>query len=115
MLNNTLLFNYFVQWNQLLPGPADRTGFNGPPGTTNAWYQPELNSITFPAAILRSPFYDPNWPNSAIFGAMGVIAGHELTHGFDDEGVQWSYDGSLSSWMDSASSGNFSQVSNFNV
>lgn len=42
MLNNTLFFNYFVQWNQLLPGPADRTGFNGPPGTTNAWYQPEV-------------------------------------------------------------------------
>ena len=102
-------FNLYQQWELLsINGSATRTDFNGPPGTTNAWYQPELNrfesfipilrvyhSITFPAAILRQPFYDVNWPASVNFGAMGVIAGHELTHGFDDEGVQWDGQGTL--------------------
>ena len=96
MYFNAQDFNLYAQWDQLVQGPADRTGFNGPPGVTNAWYQPELNSITFPAGILKKPFYDFNWPASVNFGAMGVIAGHELTHGFDDQGVQWNGVGTLS-------------------
>ncbi|CAB3411008.1 unnamed protein product [Caenorhabditis bovis] len=107
MLTNTNDFNLYSQWIQLVQDAADRTGFNGPPGVTNAWYQPEVNSITFPAGILKQPFYDFKWPAAVNFGAMGVIAGHELTHGFDDEGVQWDGTGILSGWMDDQSKADF--------
>uniref|UniRef100_A0A0K0DLB5 Peptidase_M13 domain-containing protein n=1 Tax=Angiostrongylus cantonensis TaxID=6313 RepID=A0A0K0DLB5_ANGCA len=88
-------FNNILSWNMLVSGSTRRQDFNGPPGTTNAWYQPQLNSITFPAAILHQPFYDPTWPTAVNFGGLGVVAGHELTHGFDDEGVQWDGTGML--------------------
>ncbi|CAD6191977.1 unnamed protein product [Caenorhabditis auriculariae] len=110
MVYNANQFNIFVSFDQLVQGAADRTGFNGPPGVTNAWYQPELNSITFPAGILKQPFYDYNWPSAVNFGAMGVIAGHELTHGFDDEGVQWDGVGALAGWMDAQSKANFTSM-----
>ncbi|CAI5441977.1 unnamed protein product [Caenorhabditis angaria] len=110
MMNNAGNFNMYAQWIQITQGAADRTGFNGPPGITNAWYQPELNSITFPAGILKQPFYDFNWPASVNFGAMGVIAGHELTHGFDDQGVQWNGVGRLSGWMDDKSKTDFTAM-----
>ncbi|PIC47267.1 hypothetical protein B9Z55_006678 [Caenorhabditis nigoni] len=110
MYFNAQSFNLYAMWDQLVQGAADRTGFNGPPGITNAWYQPELNSITFPAGILKKPFYDFNWPASVNFGAMGVIAGHELTHGFDDQGVQWNGVGTLSGWMDDQSKVSFTNM-----
>ncbi|RCN52488.1 hypothetical protein ANCCAN_01532 [Ancylostoma caninum] len=94
-------------WNSLFGRPAGREDFNAPPGMTNAWYQPQLNSITLPVAILHQPFYDPNLPTAVNYGALGVIVGHELTHGFDDQGVQWDGTGVLSSWMDSSSSTGF--------
>ncbi|CAJ0937533.1 unnamed protein product, partial [Mesorhabditis belari] len=111
MFKKSNAFNLQMQFLYLLRSTgSDRIDFNGPPGTTNAWYQPELNSITFPLAILRQPFYDPNWPAAMNFGAMGVIAGHELTHGFDDEGVQWDGTGALNGWMDTMSSYSFNEM-----
>lgn len=73
-------------------------------------FQPELNSITFPAAILNQPFYDSNWPTSVNYGALGVVAGHELTHGFDDEGVQWDGTGRLHQWMSDTSLQSFTVI-----
>ncbi|RCN52486.1 hypothetical protein ANCCAN_01530 [Ancylostoma caninum] len=94
-------------WNKLFGRPTGREDFNAPPGMTNAWYQPQLNSITLPVAILHQPFYDPTLPTAVNYGTLGVIVGHELTHGFDDQGVQWDGTGVLSSWMDSSSSTGF--------
>ncbi|VDM70352.1 unnamed protein product, partial [Strongylus vulgaris] len=73
---------------------------------------PQLNSITLPAAILHHPFYDPSWPDAANFGGLGVIVGHELTHGFDDEGVQWDGTGILKGWMDNSSTLGFNGMAN---
>uniref|UniRef100_A0A915A9T1 Uncharacterized protein n=1 Tax=Parascaris univalens TaxID=6257 RepID=A0A915A9T1_PARUN len=100
-------FNQRTSFQQLSAGPAKRDDFLGSPGTVNAWYQPEVNSITFPLGILQQPFYDPNWPSSMNYGAMGVVVGHELTHGFDDQGIQWDGTGVLYEWMDSSSFASF--------
>ncbi|VDM57962.1 unnamed protein product [Angiostrongylus costaricensis] len=109
-IGNIKILCFLLSWNLLVAGSTKRQDFNGPPGTTNAWYQPQLNSITFPAAILHQPFYDPTWPTAVNFGGLGVIAGHELTHGFDDEGVQWDGTGVLRGWMDDASKTSFDSM-----
>uniref|UniRef100_A0A915EDN2 Uncharacterized protein n=1 Tax=Ditylenchus dipsaci TaxID=166011 RepID=A0A915EDN2_9BILA len=88
---------------------ADRTRF-GIPGITNAWYNPSLNSITFPLGILQQPFFDPEWPASVNYGALGLIAGHELTHGFDDHGIQWNGIGVLQQWIDDDSKAAFRRM-----
>ncbi|XGW29389.1 hypothetical protein V3C99_008868 [Haemonchus contortus] len=110
MVSKASAFSSYTTWDTLVAGAANRIDFNGPPGTTNAWYQPELNSITFPAAILHRPFYDPTWPTAVNFGGLGVVAGHELTHGFDDQGVQWDGTGILSGWMDDTSKTAFGKM-----
>ncbi|CAJ0601297.1 unnamed protein product [Cylicocyclus nassatus] len=112
MVRKAQLFNDYTFWILLLAGPANRIRFIGEPGATNAWYQPEVNSINIPAAILHKPFYDPTWPTAVNFGAMGVVAGHELTHGFDDQGVQWDGTGVLSPWMDNSSKAGFNNMAN---
>ncbi|EPB80385.1 hypothetical protein ANCCEY_00482 [Ancylostoma ceylanicum] len=97
-------------WNMLFDRSPDREDFSAPLGSANAWYQPQLNSITLPASILHSPFYHPDLPTAVNFGAMGMIVGHELTHGFDDMGVQWDGLGVLDGWMDYPSEVGFRQM-----
>lgn len=68
------------------------------PGVVNAFYAPQYNSITFPAGILAPPFYRSNGPESINYGGIGVVIGHEITHGFDDSGSQFDADGNAQNW-----------------
>jgi endothelin-converting enzyme/putative endopeptidase len=78
--------------------PVDRGEFGMTPPTVNAYYNPSMNDINFPAGILQPPFYDPNATDAEDYGHIGAIVGHELTHGFDDEGRQFDANGNLSDW-----------------
>jgi len=78
--------------------PVDRTRFNMTPPTVNANYSPTKNEITFPAGILQSPFFDFTADDAVNYGAIGAVIGHEMTHGFDDQGRQYDSDGSLHDW-----------------
>jgi membrane metallo-endopeptidase-like protein 1 len=68
------------------------------PSTVNAYYTPTKNQMVFPAGILQSPFYDTTFPPSLNYGGVGVVMGHELTHGFDDQGREFDKDGNLNHW-----------------
>lgn len=68
------------------------------PPTINAYYNPSMNDINFPAGILQRPFYDPKSPDAVNYGHIGAVVGHELTHGFDDQGRQFDANGNLSDW-----------------
>lgn len=68
------------------------------PPTVNAYYTPTKNQMVFPAGILQRPFYDSSYPSSLNYGGMGVVVGHELTHGFDDQGREFDKDGNLHQW-----------------
>src|ERR1017187_8357971 len=78
--------------------PVDRGEWGISPSTVNAYYNPSMNDIKFPAAILQSPLYDPKATDAENYGHIGGIVGHELTHGFDDEGRQFGANGNLSDW-----------------
>jgi putative endopeptidase len=78
--------------------PVDRTEWGMTPPTVNAYYNPQMNEIVFPAGILQPPFYDPNADDAVNYGAMGAVIGHEMTHGFDDEGRQFDAQGNLRDW-----------------
>ncbi|CAB0875451.1 peptidase M13 [Corynebacterium diphtheriae] len=77
---------------------ADRNEWVTTPQTVNAFYNPVVNDITFPAAILRAPFYSPDADAAENFGAIGAVIGHEIGHGFDDQGSQYDGHGNLESW-----------------
>jgi endothelin-converting enzyme/putative endopeptidase len=78
--------------------PVDRKEWEMSPPTVNAYYDPQLNDINFPAGILQPPFFDKRLDDAINFGAIGAVIGHELTHGFDDEGRQFDADGNLRDW-----------------
>jgi putative endopeptidase len=78
--------------------PLDRLEWYWPPSTVNAGYDPNMNEMSFPAGILQPPFYDNKAADAINYGAIGMVMGHELTHGFDDEGRQFDGDGNLSEW-----------------
>ncbi len=78
--------------------PVDKTMMACTPQTVNAFYNPLFNSINFPAAILQPPFFDPEADYAANYGAIGVVIGHEMSHGFDDQGCQFDKDGNLKNW-----------------
>jgi putative endopeptidase len=78
--------------------PVDRSEWGMTPPTVNAYYSPTLNEIVFPAGILQPPFYDPNADDAVNYGGMGAVIGHEMTHGFDDQGRQFDAAGNLRDW-----------------
>ena len=78
--------------------PVDKKRFNMTPPTVNANYSPNKNEITFPAGILQPPFFDFNADDAINYGGIGAVIGHEMTHGFDDQGRQYDADGSLHDW-----------------
>jgi putative endopeptidase len=78
--------------------PVDRTEWDMTPPTVNAYYTPLLNEIVFPAGILQPPFFDPNADDAVNYGGMGSVIGHEMTHGFDDQGAKFDPQGNLSNW-----------------
>lgn len=78
--------------------PVDRSRWGMTPQTVNAYYNPTTNEICFPAAILQPPFFNPDADDAVNYGAIGVVIGHEMTHGFDDQGRNYDKDGNLSDW-----------------
>jgi putative endopeptidase len=78
--------------------PVDKTEWQMTPPTVNAYYNPSFNEIVFPAGILQFPFFDYNADDAVNYGAIGAVIGHEMTHGFDDQGRQYDKDGNLKDW-----------------
>jgi putative endopeptidase len=90
-------FNY--RWNlDKIGKPVDRTEWGMTPQTINAYYDPQLNEIVFPAAILQPPYFDPNADDALNYGAIGAVIGHELTHGYDDQGSRFGPSGNFEEW-----------------
>ena len=100
LLGNTLRARKF-QWDlQLsrLPNPVDKSLWSLTPQTVNAYYSPLTNQIVFPAAILQPPFFDPHADPAVNYGAIGAVIGHEMGHGFDDQGRRFDAEGKFRNW-----------------
>ncbi|MDR0420316.1 MAG: M13 family metallopeptidase [Prevotellaceae bacterium] len=89
--------------------PVDRDEWGMTPQTVNAYYNPTTNEICFPAGILQYPFFDMNADDAFNYGAIGVVIGHEMTHGFDDEGRKFDKDGNLKDWWTAEDARQFDQ------
>ena len=100
LLDNVRAASAFLQDYEVnkIGRPVDREEWFSTPQTVNAFYNPVVNDITFPAAILRPPFYSPDMDAAENFGAIGAVIGHEIGHGFDDQGSQYDGHGNLQSW-----------------
>jgi len=99
-------FDYDKEVNKL-GKPIDRDEWGMTPQTVNAYYNPELNEIVFPAVILQPPFFDADADDAVNYGAIGAVIGHEISHGFDDQGAQYDGDGNLRDWWTKADHKNF--------
>ena len=78
--------------------PVDRDEWGMTPQTVNAYYNPTTNEICFPAGILQAPYFDPEADDASNYGAIGVVIGHEMTHGFDDQGRNFDQNGNMTDW-----------------
>lgn len=85
---------YLEKWGK----PVDKTEWGMTPQTINAYYNPTANEIVFPAGILQAPFFDPESSDAENYGGIGVVIGHELTHGFDDQGSKFDAEGNMVNW-----------------
>ncbi|KKB45699.1 M13 family metallopeptidase [Parabacteroides gordonii] len=89
--------------------PVDRSRWGMTPQTVNAYYNPTTNEICFPAAILQPPFFNPDADDAVNYGAIGVVIGHEMTHGFDDQGRNYDKDGNLTDWWTAEDAARFTE------
>ncbi|MBR1678942.1 MAG: M13 family metallopeptidase [Bacteroidales bacterium] len=87
--------------------PTDRTEWGMTPQTVNAYYNPTTNEICFPAAILQKPFFDPDADDPVNYGGIGVVIGHEMSHGFDDQGSMFDASGNMVNWWTAADKAKF--------
>lgn len=117
--NNSYVANILAssQWDynyniSRLGKPVDRSEWQMTPPTVNAYYNPAFNEIVFPAGILQYPFFDENADDAVNYGGIGGVIGHEMTHGFDDQGRLYSADGNLSNWWTPEDSANFTTKAN---
>ena len=104
LLGNAVRSETF-EWNlelSRLPKPVDRALWGMTPQTVNAYYDPLMNQITFPAAILQPPYFDPNSDPAVNYGSIGAIIGHEIGHGFDDQGREFDEKGRIRDWWTAA-------------
>jgi len=109
LLENTLkmnTFKYMLNVNKL-GKPIDKTEWGMNPQVTNAYYNPPLNEIAFPAAILQFPFFSPDADDAINYGGIGAVIGHEFSHGFDDQGSKFDGDGNLKNWWTETDKENF--------
>lgn len=109
LLQNALRLDEF-QWQEQvdrLGGPVDRRIWPYPPQTVNASYNPLLNQLTFPAGILQPPFFDPHADAAVNYGAIGAVIGHEMGHGFDDQGRKFDHAGRINDWWTPAADSAF--------
>ena len=95
MRAQTFEFNF---WLKKLNEPVDRSLWEMTPPTVNAYYEPTLNEIVFPAGILQKPYFDPESDDAVNYGAIGAVIGHEMTHGFDDQGCLFDAKGNMRNW-----------------
>jgi len=105
---NCSAFSYKRDLNKI-GKPVDREEWGMTPQTVNAYYSPNMNEIVFPAAILQPPFFDANADDAVNYGAIGVVIGHEMTHGFDDQGRLYDKDGNLNEWWTEADAVKFKE------
>ena len=89
--------------------PVDKTLWGMTPPTINAYYSPSYNEIVFPAGILQFPFFDFGADDAVNYGGIGAVIGHEMTHGFDDQGSQFAADGNLKNWWSKEDADKFKQ------
>ncbi|WP_418856251.1 M13 family metallopeptidase [Prevotella sp.] len=89
--------------------PVDKDEWQMDPQTVNAYYNPTTNEICFPAGILQVPFFDPTADDAFNYGAIGVVIGHEMTHGFDDQGRHYDKDGNMKDWWTASDGENFNK------
>jgi len=105
---NSSTFSYLRDLNKI-GKPVDRAEWGMNPQTVNAYYSPNMNEIVFPAAILQPPFFSASADDAVNYGAIGVVIGHEMTHGFDDQGRLYDKDGNLNEWWTPEDTVNFKE------
>jgi len=114
LIGNLMRASEFEARRQLakIDKPTDKLEWGMTPPTVNAYYSPDHNEIVFPAGILQPPFFDRTMDDAVNFGAIGLVIGHELTHGFDDEGRQYDPQGNLRDWWTAEDAKQFEERAN---